>query len=63
MWGKKCVLAHFQNELESGQTPNYEQCIAVQQKHPLLKGRKWSTIKDFVVAERRRCLRKLQNKE
>ncbi|XP_071849955.1 uncharacterized protein [Apostichopus japonicus] len=60
---KKCVLVHFKNELESGQTPNYEQCIAVQQKHPLLKGRKWSTIKDFVVAERRRCLRKLQNKE
>ncbi|XP_071845548.1 uncharacterized protein [Apostichopus japonicus] len=61
---KKCLLAFFKDAINSGTTPNRAMCeLAKEQCEILQDSRSWSQIKDFVVAERKRVWKKVQNRE
>ncbi|XP_071819458.1 uncharacterized protein [Apostichopus japonicus] len=60
---KKCLLAFFKDAINSGTTPNRAMCELAKEQCETLQDRSWSQIKDFVVAERKRVLKKVQNRE
>ncbi|XP_033106342.1 uncharacterized protein LOC117108441 [Anneissia japonica] len=57
---KTAVLEYFKDHIWSGVTPNKTQVEEAQKMFPILIQRSWSNIKDFVIAERRRLIKKLQ---
>ncbi|KAJ8018943.1 hypothetical protein HOLleu_42783 [Holothuria leucospilota] len=59
---KTCVIKYFQDAINTGSNPSRTMCEMALQQNPVLKGRTWSKIKDFVVAERKRKLKRLQKK-
>ncbi len=57
---KDFVCKYFAKELDTGVDPNYQQCREAQEKNQMLQRRKLSTIKDFIVAERKRRIKNRQ---
>ncbi|XP_038063145.1 uncharacterized protein LOC119733850, partial [Patiria miniata] len=51
---KNFIATHFGQALDLGRSLRKAECVEAQDLHPELKKRKWSNIKDYVLAEAKR---------
>ncbi|XP_033116898.1 uncharacterized protein LOC117116888 [Anneissia japonica] len=60
---KAVVTEYFKDAIVSGVAPKIQTCKEVKTKNPILNTRTWQNIRDFVVAERKRKLRKMSKQQ